>query len=461
MHIFVNTNSGKTITLNVKSSDIINIVKEKIFINEQIHPEYQRLVFNGLDLTNTKTLRDYKISKNSTLYLTIRVYGGAVATPDVSAATTVTGVSNTLATTSTGMGKISQGIASTSAKIASAKAEFLARYAAARAKFMWAVLAFANFMRTLFQFFVIIILARIIVGFFSKPLEFIMLGMACIFLSVIYVIYYIFYIPPFIWIPFLIWFILFDLLPWVVYCVVMIVLFVVITLFILILAFINAVTGGSLKSLVLCQNHVASWYKTPNFHLTNKNERGFMCSRQCFTGYAPDVTGMYCIKIPKGSPSYCPQAEAMRMYTTNRNDKKYYYKDYEIMGNMKYMTSSPQYRETLLKDHYLKKMEFLDKCGKSMSKYNMPLNICSSLDTIEKNKVNGIDKKTIERLKKVCQQAYCNSKTNYPFCAQLASGDDDEEGLFWKKVCRILISIAVLMFIIIFILNYMSKNYMD
>jgi hypothetical protein len=31
------------------------------------------------------------------------------------------------------------------------------------------------------------------------------------------------------------------------------------------LAFINVITGGSIKSLVLCQNHVASWYKTPNF----------------------------------------------------------------------------------------------------------------------------------------------------------------------------------------------------
>jgi len=321
---------------------------------------------------------------------------------------------------------------------------------------------FANFMRALFQFFALIILARIIIGFFSKPLEFIMLGISCLILSVVYVIYYIFYIPPFIWVPFLIWFTLFDVLPWLVYCVVMMVLFIVISLFCLVLGFINVCTGGAIKSLVLCQNHVASWYKTPNFHLTNKFERGIFCSRKCYTGYAPDVTGMYCIKIPKGNPSYCPQAEAMRMYTTNRNDNIYYYKDYVTKGNMKYMTSSPDVREGLLKDHYLRKRDFLEKCDKSMSTYNyMPLSICASLDTIEKNNVNGIDKKTIDRLKKVCQQAYCNSKTNFPFCAQLASGDDDDASAFWKKLMKILISIAVFMFIIIFILNYMSRSFMD
>jgi hypothetical protein len=53
-------------------------------------------------------------------------------------------------------------------------------------------------------------------------------------------------------------------------------------------------------------NHVASWYKTPNF-LKNKFEEGILCSDNVFTGYAPDVTGMFCIKIPQGNPSYCPK----------------------------------------------------------------------------------------------------------------------------------------------------------
>jgi hypothetical protein len=67
-----------------------------------------------------------------------------------------------------------------------------------------------------------------------------------------------------------------------------------------------------------------------------------------FTGYAPDVTGMFCIKIPQGNPSYCPQAEAMRMYTSSRNDLTYYYK---IILQLEYVniTSSPSVRERLIK----------------------------------------------------------------------------------------------------------------
>jgi hypothetical protein len=469
MHIFVNTNSGKTITLNAKSNDLINTIKEKLFIINEIPLDNQRLVFEGFELSDSQTLKYYKIKKNSTLHLGIKIYGGlpvsvtggTIIDAASAAATAASGIAQTVATSTSGFGKIAQSAAALITKIGIARIQFMAKFAQARGKFMWGVMAFANFMRTVFQFFVVIVLARIIVGFFSKPLEFIMLGIACVFLSVIYVIYYIFYIPPFIWIPFLIWFSLFDLLPWIVYCTVMLVLFVIITFFILILAFINFVTAGSLKSLVLCQNHVAAWYKTPNYQLKNKYERGFLCSRQCLTGYSPDQTSMYCIKIPKETPSYCPEAEIMRMFTTNKNDVNYYYRDYNIVGNMKYMTSSPLQRENLLKAHYLKKMTFLDTCKKSMNKYSIPLNICSALDAIESNKINSIDKKTIERMKNVCQQAYCNSQSNYPFCSGLAGGNDEDNGLFYKKVCKILISIVIIMFIIVFILNYMAKNVMD
>jgi hypothetical protein len=463
MHIFINTYSGKTITLRVKSSDNINSIKKKLYIKNNVYPDYQRLVFEGFSLENSKTLKYYNIKKNATIHLNIRLIGGIPVADALVAAALLTTSGIEVATDT-----IQETVTRTGwwADFMNKKSEFMIKFANKKSQFMIVLsrgaFYFANFMRALFQFFVIIIVARIIVGFFTKPLEFIMLGFSCIILSIVYVIYYIFYIPPFIWIPFILWFLIFSILPWIVYCVVMLGIFIIISLLCLLLAFINVITGGSIKSLVLCQNHVASWYKTPNFHLKNKFERGILCSRQCFTGYAPDVTGMFCIKIPQGNPSYCPQAEAMRMYTSSRNDLTYYYKDYITTGNMKYITSSPSVREGLLKTHYLQKKDFLEKCEKSMSTYNyMPLNICASLDTIEKNRVNGIDKKTIDRLKVVCNQAYCNSKTNFPFCSQLALGEEDDGSLFWKKLMKILISIAVFIFIIIFVLNYMSKSFMD
>ena len=78
MQIFLKTLSGKTIILDVEKNDSIYNVKQKIqkIKRVNIHPYQQRLIFNGKQLEDNRTLSDFNVQKESTLDLLLRLRGG-------------------------------------------------------------------------------------------------------------------------------------------------------------------------------------------------------------------------------------------------------------------------------------------------------------------------------------------------------------------------------------------------
>lgn len=69
MKIYVKTSNGKTFTLFVKPTNTIKEIKDMVHLKEGVPPDQQTLLFGPTQLLDDRTLEDYDIPYNKTLFL--------------------------------------------------------------------------------------------------------------------------------------------------------------------------------------------------------------------------------------------------------------------------------------------------------------------------------------------------------------------------------------------------------
>ncbi|XP_019867524.1 NEDD8-like [Aethina tumida] len=76
MNLKVVTLSGNEATIDVEPSDKIVVIKEKLEEIEGLPLQQQRLIYQGKQLQDDRTVSSYKLKIGSTLHLVIALRGG-------------------------------------------------------------------------------------------------------------------------------------------------------------------------------------------------------------------------------------------------------------------------------------------------------------------------------------------------------------------------------------------------
>ncbi len=76
MQIFVKTLINKTLTIDIETSNTVQILKIKIGDKIEVPPDQIVLIYGGKQLQNGKILSDYKMTPECTIHLVLRFEGG-------------------------------------------------------------------------------------------------------------------------------------------------------------------------------------------------------------------------------------------------------------------------------------------------------------------------------------------------------------------------------------------------
>lgn len=312
---------------------------------------------------------------------------------------------------------------------------------------------------------VAVALATLVANFISDPIGTIfgiikiIIGLVIGF--VLLLIWAILSLPPFIYIIFGIYFFIFDIVLFAVmslWYVLLFTLFAIISAILWVLdLMLSAFNGFTAPSIIAtmgrCENLPDVWYTRGSFIDDNNYNRAFLCQSPCASRFKPN--GLFCTKLNGKQPSFCPQAQAFRIYkgmSTTPNPV--------LMGDFNpdptFWTKTEEGRKLEIKNYFINRQEFLSKCSKANEPYNNLIKtVCANWDTV--NLPNEGDR---DNLRKVCRQIYCDGDPKEEFCYKFTDKNESEQDApetsddILKRIMKLLVIIIISVIVILmFIYN--------
>lgn len=254
----------------------------------------------------------------------------------------------------------------------------------------------------------------------SKPMEIIpmlfklVIGFVVgIFLSIMHLIGS---LPPFNYVFFAVYFLVFIIIPLSVGSVFYALLFLTFAIVSIVLWVLDLMTLGLVSRLTRCENLPDIWYKRDNFVNDNLYMRALVCQGTCPSRFEP--SGVFCKHVDKRQPNFCPQAQVYRIYKGLETGEPNLMDDFT--PDAAFWAKTREGRTAEIQAYFTKRQEFLNKCSDKNGPYvDLVRTICSNANTVKLPKES--DRPILEH---VCKQAFCDGDPKEEFCYKYQHAED-------------------------------------
>ena len=279
---------------------------------------------------------------------------------------------------------------------------------------------------------------------------------------VLIIIYTLLTIPPFIWIIYGIYFFIFEIVMLAVMSLFYIVLFSFFALISCVLWVLDLILGGFhtqsiISTSMRCENPPDVWYTRANIINENIYNRAFLCQSPCSARFTPN--GLLCSKLDSDQPSYCPQAQVYRIYKGLNLGSPHSMGEFK--PSLKFYTKNKDQREQEVKDFFVKRQDFFQKCSGNNVKFDyLVKTICSNHEYVKLP-----NEKDRSKLQGLCKQIYCYGNPKEEFCYKfddlpngLNQKDDLDVDDVLKKIIKLIVMIIISVIVILMFLYNDSSS---